>query len=244
MHGSRRSSRTPTDRVAGSRAWRPSLGYLAVALGVVASGVTYAAYWWTSSRTPAPDEVSARASLPIAASSASPTAPVHDAAAPGSPAPAAPVRMASAANEVTRDDQQISRERDPDGDQTPDISDFVNSGERPTMAEVIGRLHQAGVHSGLGAFSPPGTRPPLVGLAVPEEFVLPEGYVRHYQATDDGQRIEPILMFSPDQPVFDASGRPIEVPKDRVVPPELAPPGLPVRRIVIPAPAEPGRPGS
>ena len=66
------------------------------------------------------------------------------------------------------------------------------------MAEVIDRLHQAGVYGGLGAFSPPGTRPPLVGLAVPEDFVLPEGYVRHYQATDDGQRIEPILMFSPD----------------------------------------------
>ena len=112
------------------------------------------------------------------------------------------------------------------------------------MAEVIDRLHQAGVTSGLGAFSPPGTRPPLVGLAVPEDFVLPEGYVRHYQATDDGQRIEPILMFSPDHPFVDAADRPIAIPKDRVVPPELAPPGLPIRRIVIPAPTEPGRPGS
>ena len=74
------------------------------------------------------------------------------------------------------------------------------------MGEVIDRLHQAGVHGGLGAFSPPGTRPPLVGLAVPEDFVLPQGYVRHYQATDDGQRIEPILMFSPDRPALDAAG--------------------------------------
>jgi hypothetical protein len=139
--------------------------------------------------------------------------------------------------------QQISRMRDPNGDQTPDLSDFVNAGERPSMGEVIDRLHQAGVYGGLGAFSPPGTRPPLVGLAVPEDFVLPEGYVRHHQATDDGQRIDAILMFSPDRPPLDASNRPIAIPPDRVVPPELAPPGLPIRRIVIPAPTEPGRPG-
>ena len=107
------------------------------------------------------------------------------------------------------------------------------------MNEVIARLHQAGVHTGLGAFSPPGTRPPLVGLAVPEDFVLPEGYVRHHQATDDGQRIEAILMFAPDYQLFDAAHRPIAIPADRVVPPELAPPGLPIRRIVIPAPTEP-----
>jgi hypothetical protein len=109
------------------------------------------------------------------------------------------------------------------------------------MAEVIDRLHQAGVQGGLGAFTPPGTRPPLIGLAVPENFVLPEGYVRHYQATDDGQRIEPILMFSPDHPLFDAAHRPLAIPPDRVVPPELAPAGLPIRRVVVPAPAEPGR---
>jgi hypothetical protein len=149
------------------------------------------------------------------------------------PAPPAPA-VAPAAT------PQISRARDPNGDQTPDLSDYLNKGEKPTMGEVIDRLHQAGVYTGLGAFNPPGTRPPLVGLAVPEDFVLPEGYVRHYQATDDGQRIEPILMFSPDHQFFDAAHRPIAIPRDRVVPPELAPPGLPIRRIEIPAPAEPG----
>jgi hypothetical protein len=65
------------------------------------------------------------------------------------------------------------------------------------MAEVITRLNEAGVSTGLGAFSPPGTRPPLIGLAVPEDYALPPGYVRHHQATDDGQRIEAILMFAP-----------------------------------------------
>jgi hypothetical protein len=106
---------------------------------------------------------------------------------------------------------------------------------------VIKRLHEHGVHTGLGAFSPPGTRPPLVGLAVPEDFALPQGYVRHHQATDDGQRIEAILMFAPDFQLFDAANQAIAMPKDRVVPPELAPPGLPIRRIVIPAPIDPTR---
>jgi hypothetical protein len=111
------------------------------------------------------------------------------------------------------------------------------------MPEVIERLHERGVYSGLGAFSPPGTRPPLVGLAVPEDFVLPDGYVRHHQATDDGQRIEAVLMFAPDFQLFDADHQPIAMPQDRVVPPELAPPGLPIRRIVIPPPREPAGPG-
>jgi hypothetical protein len=108
------------------------------------------------------------------------------------------------------------------------------------MKEVIERLHDAGVHTGLGAFSPPGTSPPLIGLAVPDDYVLPEGYVRHYQATDDGQRIEAILMYSPDFEFFDSAGKRIEIPKDRVVPAELAPPGLAIRMIEIPPPLEPG----
>ena len=112
----------------------------------------------------------------------------------------------------------------------------------PKMGEVIDRLHKAGVHTGLGAFNPPGTSPPLVGIAVPDDFVLPPGYVRHAQATDDGQRIEPILMFSPDAALRDATGQPIPLPDNRVVPPELAPPGLPIRLIRIPPPREPGFP--
>jgi hypothetical protein len=121
-----------------------------------------------------------------------------------------------------------------DADPTADLSSYVARGEKPRMADVIERLHQKGVYSGLGAFSPPGTSPPLAGLAVPEDFVLPQGYVRHHQATDDGQRIEAMLMFAPGFQLFDAAGRPIAMPANRVVPPELAPPGLTVRRIVIP----------
>ena len=122
-----------------------------------------------------------------------------------------------------------------DADPTRDLSSYVARGEAPSMAQVIAALHQRGIHSGLGAFSPPGTSPPLVGLAVPDDFVLPKGFVRHHQATDDGQRIEAILMFAPD-----AKAEAADIPKSRVVPPELAPPGLPIRRIVIPPPSQTG----
>ncbi len=108
------------------------------------------------------------------------------------------------------------------------------------MGEVIEGLHAAGVRSGLGAFNPPGTSPPLVGLAVPPDFPLPEGYVRHHQVTDDGQDIEPILMFHPDYDFRDASGRAVDIPPDRVVPPHLAPPGLPLRQVRLPPPRAQG----
>lgn len=223
---------------AGGAAWGPSLGLLAVAVGIVAGAL---AWWWTS-RPPqrAVAEAAPAASvvsLPVVAGAPAPVAAAPVVAAASTASPALPA-VAPPAPPVP--EQRIRRARGPDEDQTPDLSDYVNEGERPTMGQVIDRLHQAGVYTGLGAFSPPGTRPPLVGLAVPEDFVLPDGYVRHHQATDDGQRIEAILMFAPDRQFFDASGQPIAIPKDRVVPPEYAPPGLPVRRIAIPPPTDTG----
>lgn len=203
--------------------WRPSPGLLAVAV-VLAGGAL--AWWWSAPALVSEAVITTR---PVPVVRIAPEVPVP-AAAPAA-APAEPT-------------QRIARNRDPDGDQTPDLSDDLNPGETPKMADVIERLHPAGIRSGLGAVSPPATRPPLVGLAVPEDFVLPDGYVRHYQATDDGQRIEAILMFAPDRKFVDAGGRRVEVPKDRVVPPDLAPLGLPLRQIAIPAPLETGRPRS
>jgi hypothetical protein len=130
----------------------------------------------------------------------------------------------------------------PGGDLGQALAAFVAPGEEPTMTEVIDELHKAGIHTGLGAVNPPGTSPPLVGLAVPEDYPLPEGYVRHFQATDDGQRIEPILMYSPDFEFFDAAGRRIPIPANRVVPQNMAPPGLAIRLIDIPPPLEPPGP--
>jgi hypothetical protein len=194
--------------------WRPSRVRLVIALLLAAAGGGALLYlWMPSMSTPGPVVASA-APLP-------------------SPAPTAiaPPRVA----------QQSAAPRMPEGDAdpTPDLSSYVARGENPSVADVIERLHQRGIYSGLGAFSPPGTSPPLVGLAVPEDFPLPKGYVRHHQATDDGQRIEAILMFAPDFQLLDANSKPLPLPDNRVVPPELAPPGLPVRRIVIPPPTEP-----
>lgn len=150
----------------------------------------------------------------------------------------------------------IPRQRDPNGDLSPDITDFINQGEVPTMAEVISRLRAAGVQGGLAAFNPPGTRPPLVGNAVSADVELPPGYVRHHQFTDDGQPIEPILMFAPDHPLVAAARQAAEAqaqatgvqaaalqPQDLVVPAALVPAGLPVRQIVVPPPADAGTPG-
>ncbi len=202
--------------------WGPSLGFLAIAAALVAGAL--AGTWASMAPTPA---ASGAASAPVVAASAPP---LRFAAA------SAPARVTPASATAAPSAPAIPRMRDPNGDQTPDIADYINAGEKPTMNEVIARLHAAGVHTGLGAFNPPGTKPPLIGLAVPEDFPLPPGYVRHYQATDDGQRIEPILMFAPGYQATTADGQPVAMPGDRVVPPELAPPGLPIRRIVVPAP--------
>jgi len=108
--------------------------------------------------------------------------------------------------------------------------------------DVIPALIEAGETGGIAVFPPPGTDPPKRGIVVPDDYQLPEGYVRHYQSTDDGKALEPILMFSPDFEFLDQNGKRIALPDDLVVPPELAPPGLPIRTLDVPDPdAEPGR---
>lgn len=159
--------------------------------------------------------------------------------------------VASKPSPATPAAPSIPRLRDPAGDQTPDLADFVNPGEVPTMAEVIDRLRAAGVTGGLAAFNPPGTRPALVGIAAPEGTELPPGYVRHHQFTDDGRRLEPILLFAPDHPLVVAAARAAGAGRDAalvslqardlMVPAELVPAGLPVRRIVVPPAGEAGK---
>jgi hypothetical protein len=100
--------------------------------------------------------------------------------------------------------------------------------------DVITALVEAGETGGIAAFPPPGTDPVKRGIVVPDDYELPEGYVRHYQSTDDGKDVEPILMFSPDYDFRDQNGQPIALPENRVVPPELAPAGLPIRTLDVP----------
>ena len=217
-------SKKPSDSAesgAAGDAWRPSRVRLVVALLLVVGSI--AALWLllmpSISEPPVASTVATPAAVPPVAPGLAVSAPTPRQAAP------------------------LPRLPEGDADPTPDLKSYVARGENPSMAEVIERLHQKGIYTGLGAFSPPGTSPPLVGLAVPEDFVLPKGYVRHHQATDDGQRIEAILMFAPDYQMLDANGQPIPMPANRVVPPELAPQGLPIRRIVIPVPNDPAAAG-
>ena len=116
-----------------------------------------------------------------------------------------------------------------------DLASHFRPGDaEPTMTELIDALRESGVREGIAAFNPPGTSPLRAGLAVPPDFELPPGYVRHHQVTDQGVDVEPILMFAPDVQFFDEQGRPIAIPEDRIVPPELAPPGLPIRPVDLP----------
>jgi hypothetical protein len=91
----------------------------------------------------------------------------------------------------------------------------------------------SGGKSGLALFRP-GIKPIRKGIVVPENFPLPPGYVRHYQTMDDGRELPAILMFHPDYQPRDANGQPVPLPENRIVPPELVPPGLPVQMLEVP----------
>ncbi len=95
----------------------------------------------------------------------------------------------------------------------------ANQGDQPT---------------GIAVFPPPGTKPIKRGIVVPEGIELPPGYIRHYQTTDDGRQLPPILMFHPDYHPVDENGDPIPLPEDRVVPPDMAPPGMPTETLQVP----------
>lgn len=229
MDSQRRNGLTPPHTGEGHDTWRPSMAYLYAVLGIVIIGITYAVL-----SVPSPKTLDEGTINPAADSGAS----KHF----GLSLIDADVARTTAATHMQQHDSSTQeaqqRAREVDNDPTPDLSSYVPRGANPTMNEVIKRLHEAGVYTGLAAFNPPGTRPNLVGLAVPEDFPLPTGYVRHHQSTDDGQTVEPILMFAPDFQLLDAAKQPVAMPEDRIVPPELAPPGLPIRRVVIPAPLE------
>ena len=92
---------------------------------------------------------------------------------------------------------------------------------------------------GIHVFPPAGTKPNLTGVVVPEDFELPPGYLRHYQTTDDGRRLPPILMYDPDRPPLDENGQPVEVTSDLVVPADRVPAGMRVEVLEMPKPVPP-----
>lgn len=148
------------------------------------------------------------------------------AAAPSGPAAprAVPVRRAQdeadAARSADAPPEPVASEPDAEPDSEPDFT-LPIPGAEPT---------------GIALFPKPGTDPPKVGILVPDDFELPPGFIRHHQATDDGQELAPILMFHPDFDFVDANGDPIELPESRVVPPELAPTGLEIELLELPEP--------
>jgi hypothetical protein len=99
-------------------------------------------------------------------------------------------------------------------------------GREIDAADAIVMLREEGIHDGIAAFGIPGSHPPKSGILVPEEFELPEGFVRHYQSTDDGEQLPAILMFHPDYEFVNEAGQVVKLPEDGIVPPEMAPPGL------------------
>ncbi|MGY6587966.1 MAG: hypothetical protein ACXIUB_06700 [Wenzhouxiangella sp.] len=92
---------------------------------------------------------------------------------------------------------------------------------------------------GIHAFPPLGTRPKLAGIIVPEDFELPPGYIRHFQSSDDGQRLPPILMYDPLNPPLDDAGEPMDIPPDRIVPADRVPAGMPIEVLDLPDDTEP-----
>lgn len=143
-----------------------------------------------------------------------PARPIAPAVAPPKPPPLVPAVPAAGSAEPPVPDGDAAQPPSPDN-------------------PVFGEAHP-GERTGIAVFPPPGTKPIKRGIVVPDDFELPAGYVRHYQATDDGERVPAILMFHPDYHPVDAHGEPIALPADRVVPPEMAPPGMPIQILELP----------
>jgi hypothetical protein len=196
---------------------------LAAAAMVVVVVATFVAWLVLRADVPSaggPVRREAAKGVAVAATSATVPSAAPAATAPASPAPAPakPVRVA--------------RRKAPAAPATPPAAGV----EPPSLdaGPVIKALQAAGETEGIAAFGVPGTDPPKPGIIVPDDFELPEGYVRHHQVTDEGEQLPPILMFHPDYEFLDEHGVPVAVPADRVVPPEMAPPGLPIRMLEIP----------
>jgi hypothetical protein len=142
------------------------------------------------------------------------------------PVPPPPVKVSAVRRAADASAPPIAAARDPELGERMRQRREERKEKRREKSEAPFTLNAPGEQAGIAAFPPAGTKPIKRGIVVPDDFELPEGYVRHYQTTDDGRPLPPILMFHPDFAGVDENGNPVVVPEDRVVPPELAPPGL------------------
>lgn len=136
--------------------------------------------------------------------------------------------------------ESAAARRSPPGEtpEPPQAGDLAAQQAQQRLAIPRGAQQEQGP-TGIHAFPPLGTRLPLVGIIVPDDFELPPGYVRHYQSTDDGRRLAPILMFDPVNPPLDEFGQAVDIPPDRIVPADLAPAGMPIILLEVPEPRNP-----
>lgn len=159
-------------------------------------------------------------------------------------APSPPEAPPLAAPGASEEREAVAAAPAPPAEEPAPAAEPENAAERaaPAEAESPRELPEVGdaetLPSGIGLFPPPGTDPIKIGLVVPDDFELPEGYLRHYQVTDDGQELPPILLFHPDYELLGPDGKPIPLPENHVVPPELAPPDLPIELLVVPEPRQ------
>ncbi len=236
-----------------------ALGVILVTSALAVVGLSVAAVWWLRRDPGARVAVAVTESIPepaerVAAHAVRPggaRAVAADVAAPEHPdqpersakplrrAPAAPAApaVAPAAGQAAVD-RKPAAATDADAAATK-AAEQENRHIEKIAQDVIAGMRAAGETKGLAAFPPPGTNPVKPGLLVPNDFQLPEGYIRHYQTTDDGKRLEPILMFSPDYEFVDDAGNPIVVPADGIVPPGMAPKGMPLRSLDVPGAGHP-----
>jgi hypothetical protein len=142
--------------------------------------------------------------------------------------PVLPPRRASVvrrpAVEVARTSRAAELDRVTDEKSHPDVE----------ARDYIAALRESGETAGLAAFPLPGTRPPRAGVIVPADYELPEGFARHYQATDDGRQLDPVLVVAPGYEIVDDADEAIALTEGRIVPPEYAPPDLPVQMLEVP----------
>ncbi len=175
------------------------------------------------------------------AKTARPAPRIASGGAPGEPHTAA--NAAPSATVAPRAEKLIPRrvagiEQVAPGRDRPDAAPTREPKKKPEVgaAEVITALREEGETGGIAAFPLPGTKPIKRGIIVPEELELPEGYVRHYQTTDDGKQLPAILMFHPDYQFVNERGEPVAIPDDHIVPPEMAPEGMRIEMLDLGAP--------
>ncbi|MDI1482894.1 hypothetical protein [Polyangium sp. y55x31] len=202
-----------------------------VAIGLVATGILAFLSWQWRAESPAEAAAGATAKPGQTTEARAPARPK------GAPTLRLATRSAPAADVAPKERAVRAEDSEPAGEEGPDEP---SAPDDPAGAADEGAGPAAGAgkeKTGIHAFPAPGTKRIKPGLVVPDDFPLPPGYVRHYQATDKGRMLEPILLYHPDYELVDANGKVIPIPPDRVVPPDMAPEGLPLATLEVPADA-------